>query len=398
MKKIITIVFLGLILIATPLSGVFALNNDSLDYDTLRVGNITRNPDTTSDYWGTSLFASPGDVLSFAIYYHNSHDQIAKSLRVKLTPKASYKGTTHIFEAKVWADYRQPSYGKVTIWTDEPTTIEHVAGSVKWKPNQMVRDSRMLLNNQNTNNIFEEQGIYLGDIKSGWSYQGNVMVGFKVPEEVIVEPLPTYVPTYVPTPVPPVVPVVPVVKKDISIEKEVFNISKPNGNNEVVGALNGDLIRFTIKVKNIGETMLRDVEIRDRIDPNFRLVNELDKNSDKENTRKLVWRIGSLDVGEESRVFFEVLVAEDAPLEAILRNGKDRTVVEVGSILRISNEVLVKVTDLEELGASIPGGPTGGEAGLGFLGIGWKKIFAIGLIFVALFLIFYSIYRLFEDR
>ncbi len=475
-KTLISLIFLAFMATTLPLS-VFAgiLNSDSADFEVLRVGNVTQNPGTTSANWNTAVSANPGDVISFAIYYHNtSQSQVIRDVRVKLTPKTTGISTSHDFNAVVWGENTNPVYGKARVYLSAPAKLEFANNSVKWRPNQQVYSESQLPNNQNGNNIFSSRGISLGDIYPGWSTQGNVMIGFSVPQAQHINPAPSpYVtaqtmvaegirksgatirgsvssnysttktwfewgPTsslgnktnnmivntgsgskyttstidglsldtiyyyrlvaettgrtsygetmifrtlgngYV-TPTP--------VYKDynISIEKIVKNIDTPNGTRIETVAKRGDTVRFTITVKNTGGYDLRNLEIRDRLDDSLRLVNDLDKDSDKENSRKVVWLVDELRSGEEKEVFFEALVAEDARIGSILRNGGDRTVVESGSLSRTSNEVFVEVAN------NIP---SGGAAAIALSG---AKVRVALFIFILMVIILAVVYRIFKS-
>ncbi len=450
-KSLISLVFLAFAITIFPqVAFAGTLNSDSADFDTLRVGNVTQNPNTTSASWGTSVYANPGDVLSFAIYYHNTSSETINNVRIKLSPKTTGISDSHEFSAVVWGDNTSPVYGKVVVNLNTPSKLEYVNNSVKWRPNQQVYGSNSLPNNQSGNHIFNLNGISLGSISPGWATQGNVMIGFSVPQNQYVDPTPTPNPNeyvtaqtlsagniektnalvrgsvissygssnawfewgstvslgnktsnlfvsatnslkqvsasiyglnqdtiyyyrlvaqngsdisygeikffkttgngYVnPNPTP----VYENKISNIDIEKTVKNTINPNGTRVETTAKRGDIVRFTIKIENTGDYDLKNIEIRDALDDSFRLVNGLDKDSDRENSRKVVWLIDDLDVGEEKEVFFEALVAEDAKIGSILENGGNKTVVETGSLLRTSNKVYVEVVDKVQATAAL---------------------------------------------
>lgn len=180
--KNITKVVLSVVLVfgfAISADAATALNNHSLDYDTLRVGNATTNPNSTSDSWSTSVSSSAGDNISFAIYYHNNGSETANNLRVRLSPQSTSSGTSHTFVATVWADNAPQVSGTATVSISSSQSLSY-SSSVVWRPNQNTYGSQALPNGQNGSEIFTSNGLLLGNIASGWTSQGNVMVAFRV--------------------------------------------------------------------------------------------------------------------------------------------------------------------------------------------------------------------------
>lgn len=164
----------------TSLVYAASFNNDPLDYQTLRVGNSTQNPSYTSANWGTSVNANAGDIVNFAIYYHNTSNETATNVRVTLAPQNSGTGTTQTFTATLTADNVPTLTATATVYLSSSQSINYDSGFVTWRPNQTTYGSQTLLNNQTGNEIFNTGGLYLGDIGPGWSTQGSVVVAFRV--------------------------------------------------------------------------------------------------------------------------------------------------------------------------------------------------------------------------
>jgi len=184
MKKFITFVtgvaiVLPLFLVSAPVASASVFNDDAQDFDTLRVVNYSQNPNTDSSQWGTSVSANYGDTINFAIYYHNtSIGDTAENVRVRLTPQSS-TATNVTFTATLWADDASQVVGTATVNIPSSATISYDS-VVIWRPNQTTWGSQTLLYGQNGNEIFNSNGLRLGDIEPGWDTQGSVIVRFKV--------------------------------------------------------------------------------------------------------------------------------------------------------------------------------------------------------------------------
>ncbi len=163
-----------------PLAYAASFNNDPLDYQTLRVGNSTQNPSYTSANWGTSVNANAGDILNFAIYYHNTSNETATNVRVTLAPQNSGTGTTQTFTATLTAGNVPTLTATATVYLSSSQSINYDPGFVTWRPNQTTYGSQTLLNSQTGAEIFSTGGLYLGDVGPGWSTQGSVVVAFRV--------------------------------------------------------------------------------------------------------------------------------------------------------------------------------------------------------------------------
>ncbi len=163
-----------------PLAYAASFNNDPLDYQTLRVGNTTKNPSSTSGNWGTSVNADAGDIINFAVYYHNTSNETATNVRATLAPQNSGTGASQTFTAALRADNVPTLTATAVVSISSSQSINYDPGSVVWRPNQTTYGSQTLLNSQTGDEIFSANGLYLGDIGPGWSTQGSVVVAFRV--------------------------------------------------------------------------------------------------------------------------------------------------------------------------------------------------------------------------
>ncbi|MHB8651893.1 MAG: hypothetical protein ACYC8S_02045 [Minisyncoccota bacterium] len=183
MKKFLSMAVAGTALFAALGTGAIAhaatLNTDPRDYDTLRVGNYTVSPSSSSSNWTTSASASPGDTVNLGIYYHNTGTDTAHNVRVRVVSQSTGVGATQTFTAYVWADNASQKTGSATVTISSPQSVSY-QNNVVWRPNQTTWGSQALPNGQSGSEIFTTGGLLLGDIAPGWSTQGNVLVAFLV--------------------------------------------------------------------------------------------------------------------------------------------------------------------------------------------------------------------------
>ena len=97
-----------------------------------------------------------------------------------MTPQTTGAGTSHIFTAYVWADNAPQVSGSATVNLSSSQSISYKTNGVVWRPNQNVWGSQALPNGQNGSEIFNSNGLLLGDIGPGWNTQGNVMVAYQI--------------------------------------------------------------------------------------------------------------------------------------------------------------------------------------------------------------------------
>ena len=178
-KKIIISSLAMLLLITPAFSFAASFNDDSRDYQTLRVGNITDNPNSDSSSWGITTNADAGERINFSIYYHNTSNETARNVRIRLSPQTTGVGISQVFTAYVWADNTNQVSSSATVNLSSSQSISY-ADNVIWRPNQTTWGSQILPNGQNGSEIFNSNGLLIGDIEPGWSAQGNVMVAYLV--------------------------------------------------------------------------------------------------------------------------------------------------------------------------------------------------------------------------
>jgi uncharacterized repeat protein (TIGR01451 family) len=177
-KKIVSL--LAVVAFALPLSVLAAtsLNTDSKDYATLRVTNSTTNGSPTES-WVRSTTATGGDTVSFAVYYHNTGNETARNVRIKLSSPSGTSQSSYTLTATVDADNASAVSGSATVSiTGNPESLQFLG--VRWYPNQTQGAQTPIPSGQSGSAIFSSSGLSIGDIAPGWGAQGSVVIGFRV--------------------------------------------------------------------------------------------------------------------------------------------------------------------------------------------------------------------------
>lgn len=182
MKKLTLLSFVCFALCGHTALAQPSFNDDAQDPLTTRVTNYTVNPGCTS-CWGESVVANPGDIVSVAIYYHNtsqtvvSYDTYIWLDYMTYDTAASHTLAGGVYDQNYFDTAYAGSYAYVDLTT--PQTLTYIPGSVRWYPNQSVIPST-LLNGQIGDELFVGAGLFIGPIIPGWSSQGSVVVQYRV--------------------------------------------------------------------------------------------------------------------------------------------------------------------------------------------------------------------------
>ncbi len=180
-KTISAVLFGSLIALASVAPALAAsLNNDPQDFTTLRATNYSSNPDCNA-CWSTTANVNVGEIVSFAIYYHNTGPDTANNVKARISTSISGDGRTITASGNVSADNAGLVSGssQVTLPSgSKATSLTHLA--TIWRPNQTVSGSAGFLFGQNGTEVFGGSGVNLGNIASGWQTQGSVLVRYRI--------------------------------------------------------------------------------------------------------------------------------------------------------------------------------------------------------------------------
>lgn len=167
-------------------------NTDPLDnsngFGTVRVSNYTANPGTTTCWSFTIPGSNPqgcsnptlqaGDLVSIAIYYHNTGTQSATNTRVKLS---SMSGTNNSFNVSggVWADNASYASGSASFNISSSQSVTY--NNCFWYPNQTQAAQPCP---GNGSDVLTSGGLNIGTVAPGWPTQGSVVIRMRVSNNV----------------------------------------------------------------------------------------------------------------------------------------------------------------------------------------------------------------------
>ncbi len=256
------------------------------DYYLLDVKNETKGTD-----WNFPVSADPGDTLVFYLYYHNG---IVNSMANNTTLKATLPsgvGQQHTVTGYLWADNAtnagpsSPMTQAVQINLSSPQSLQYIAGSAKWFPNQgdwRYDTATPFPNGQNENQLFGS-GINIGSIEGCWEFSGAVVFKVKVSQIQYAASL--------------------------TIDKKMKNLTNNETVwNDSVNAYPRQTIATQLVVTNTGNTTANNVFVRDVL-PNRLLYNSGTTKIDGVPTGDgiTIWgiKIGSLSAGQSKIIYFE---------------------------------------------------------------------------------------------
>ncbi|MBI5400569.1 MAG: hypothetical protein HZB12_00420 [Candidatus Yonathbacteria bacterium] len=175
-KKIISGIIAAAAFIAPTAS--FAATFDQ-GIATLLVANKTTNAVGCTTCWTGTANASAGQVISFAIYYHNIGVDTATNVQLRLTPQSTGVGTAQTFTATVSADNALAVTGTATVTLSSSQSLSFTNGTALWFPNQ-TQVGTVLPLAQTGAELFNGVGLNVGNVAPGWASQGSVTVSFQI--------------------------------------------------------------------------------------------------------------------------------------------------------------------------------------------------------------------------
>ena len=171
---------LVVVLMQAPSALAASLNNDPQDLATLTVTNYTSNPDC-NQCWSSTANVNVGEIVSFAIYYHNTGPDTATNVKTRINTSISSDGRTISASGNVSADNAGLSSGNVQVFIpsgNKATSLTYLA--TIWRPNQTIAGSAGLPFGQNGTEVYSGSGLNIGSVASGWPSQGSVIVRYRI--------------------------------------------------------------------------------------------------------------------------------------------------------------------------------------------------------------------------
>ena len=213
------------------------------DYYLLDVKNDTKGTD-----WNFPVSADADDVLTFYLYYHNSSNYTTANnttLRVNLP---SGQSANQSVTGYLWADNAtnataaNPLNQSVQVNLSTSQSLQYVAGSAKWYPNQAdwrYASATSFPNDQPDTQLFSS-GINIGSINGCWEYSGAIVFKARVGSTTS--------------------------SQDLSVNKLVRN--QTTGQTSYVNSTSayaGDRLNFQVQITNTGNVTLSNVIVRDQL-------------------------------------------------------------------------------------------------------------------------------------
>ena len=186
-------VAVAVLVFAMPTASVLAanitFNTSGADCATVRVRNTTQGIpsngvgttgcDSLSAWTTSAVSANPGDIISVAIYYHNTGTVTATNTKIKVSSGSSMAaGYNHTVSANIAGGNGGYASGGATINLTQPQTLQFLPGQTQWYDNG--NNPHSVSGDQN---LFNGTGVLAnndGVVSPYWADQGTLVVKFKV--------------------------------------------------------------------------------------------------------------------------------------------------------------------------------------------------------------------------
>jgi uncharacterized repeat protein (TIGR01451 family) len=176
----------------------------------------------------------------------------------------------------------------------------------------------------------------------------------------------------------------PIVEYDLSVMKTVENLDVDNGTDTDILAERGQLVRFTIEVRNTGNETLSETEITDLVPFYLEFANAEEQLAYDDPQREVVWYVGDLRPGERKEVTLDMVVTDDARTDMTIENIAR---VESDEYAESSNSIYIRVTDDVRSDSRY----NRAAAGLFLGGSGFFPTTFVGWLFLAILLLIFVI-------
>ncbi len=138
--------------------------------------------DTQGTSWGFPVSANAGDLLTFYLYYHNSTNNSTAANTTLRVAMPSIQSTSQNVVAYLWADNAtnataaNPFTQSLPVNLNSSQTLQYVAGSAKWYPNQAdwrTAAATAFPNSQSNDQLFSS-GINVGNVQGCWEFSSAI--------------------------------------------------------------------------------------------------------------------------------------------------------------------------------------------------------------------------------
>ena len=150
-------------------------NTFANDNPTVQIANDSYNPGCSECWKSRITGVEDGDIISVAVYYHNTGSADALNTRVRIVPTQTTGGRLG-FTGRVFADNARGASGSVGAVMKSGLTAENLElVSTLWFPNRSLSNPRTP-----NGNVMGANGVGVGRIRWGWDYTGYVIANFRV--------------------------------------------------------------------------------------------------------------------------------------------------------------------------------------------------------------------------
>lgn len=309
--------------IALPLHSMAA--DQALIEGSIGVANQTKGETT----YKPSTNAAYNEVVKFQVFYHNRElpesGRIAENLKVKVDLPTT-AGTTQTVKVSIEGSNTNKVTDTAVVNLDRADAkLEFIPGSVYWKHNTGSRENPTYV----TDKIADSKilnGDFLENAKPCFEYEATVTFQMRV--------------------------VVP----SVGITKTVRKAGTKDTMVEAMAAKAGDRVEYVITAKNLSNTPLTNVYLRDTLPQNVTYVPGTVKKfygeykgtvmtADEEKaffTGKK--NIGSIGPGAQAFIVFEAIIADASKLNCGANSLKNIAVVDTDQTGEYNNDAIVTVT------------------------------------------------------
>jgi len=262
------------------------------DYYLLDVKNDTKGTD-----WNFPVSADAGDTLTFYLYYHNSSNYTTANNTTLKVNLPSSQNTSQSVTGYVWADNAtnataaNPLSQSVQVNLSTSQSLQYVAGSAKWYPNQAdwrYASATSFPNNQPDTQLFSS-GINIGSINGCWEYSGAIVFKARVGSTQLLPML--------------------------TIDKKIKNITANDysWSEALTNAHPRQQLAVQLTITNNGQGTANNVIVRDVLPDKLEYVygsTRLDNNAVADSIISGL-NIGNLVAGQTKTIYFETTLATE---------------------------------------------------------------------------------------
>lgn len=154
-----------------PFNGQSGDCNPTIGIGNYSTGNIPR--DQYGCWTSSSTSASAGDTINVGMYYHNNTGGTLSNVRASVSKSSSGPTSTYTFTGTMYSDQGTTTLGTVTLNLSSSQTLTYSS-------THLMKGRQAVLSDTDTSVVYNENGIDVGSVPSGWDDFGTVIYVYKV--------------------------------------------------------------------------------------------------------------------------------------------------------------------------------------------------------------------------